>query len=92
MIQLFFFLCLKTPGIQEFVEGEIHFDAHGTSFLSDQLAVVPERVAELEGLTEPVRKENGIQVVDTQRFFKGDKPCCWLCLFSFLLCRFFTCS
>ena len=43
----------KSPGIQEFVEeGEIHFVAHGTSSLSDQLAIVPERVAELEGLSE----------------------------------------
>ena len=60
----------ESPGIQEFVEeGEIHFVAHGTSSLSDQLAIVPERVAELEGLSEPVRTENGIQVVDTLRFF-----------------------
>ena len=65
----------ESLGIQEFVEeGEIHFVAHGTSSLSDQLAIVPERVAELEGLSEPARTENGIQVVDTLRFFKGDKP------------------
>ena len=38
------------------------------------MAIVPERVAELEGLSKPVRTENGIQVVDTLRFFKGDKP------------------
>ena len=63
----------ESPGIQEFVEeGEIHFVVHGTSSLSDQLAIVPERVAELEGLSEPVRTENGIQVVATLRFFKGD--------------------
>ena len=36
--------------------------------------IVPERVAKLKGLSEPVRIENGIQVVDTLRFFKGDKP------------------
>ena len=64
----------ESPGIQEFVEGgEIHFVAHGTSSLSDQLSIVPERVAKLEGLSEPVRTENRIQVVDTLRFFKGDK-------------------
>ena len=56
----------ESPGIQEFVEeGEIHFVAHGTSSPSDQLAIVPERVAELEGLSEPVRTENGIQVKET---------------------------
>ena len=65
----------ESPSIQEFVEeGEIHFVVHGTSSLSDQLAIVPERVAELEGLSEPVRTENGIQVVDILRFFKGDRP------------------
>ena len=33
----------ESPGIQEFVEeGEIHFVEHGTSSLSDQLAIVPE--------------------------------------------------
>ena len=53
----------ESPGIREFVEeGEIHFVAHGTSSLSDQLAIVPERVAELDRLTEPVKTENGIQV------------------------------
>ena len=43
------------PGIKEFVEAffntflEIHFVVHGTSSLSDQLAIVPERVAEQRG-------------------------------------------
>ena len=68
MSQLFLF---RVKIQVEFVEeGEIHFVAHGTSLLSDQLPIVPGRVAELEGFTGPVRTENGIQVVDTMRFLK----------------------
>ena len=38
-----FFSESESPGIQEIVEeGEIHYVAHGTSSLSDQLAIVPE--------------------------------------------------
>ena len=71
MIQLFISSESESPGIQDFVEdGESHFLARGTSSMSDQLAIVPERVAKLEGLSEPVSTENGIQVVDTLRFLK----------------------
>ena len=41
--------------MQEFIEeGEIHFIAHGSSSLADQACIMPERLAELEGLNEPL--------------------------------------
>lgn len=65
----------ECPGIQECVEeGTIHIVAHGSSSLSDQATIVPERLAELDGMSEPVVTDSGIEVVDTLRFFKGDKP------------------
>ena len=65
----------ESPGVQEFVEeGEIHFIAHGSSSLADQACLIPERLAELEGLNEPLCTAGGIQIADTLKYFKGDKP------------------
>ena len=36
--------------------------------------MIPEWLAELEGLTDDVTSSSGIKVVDTVQFFKGDKP------------------
>ena len=59
--------------VQEFVEeGEIHIVAHGSSTLSDQATLIPERLAELDGVSDEVTSNSGI--MDTVRFFKGDKP------------------
>ena len=61
--------------MQEFIEeGEIHFIAHGSSSLVDQACIIPERLAELEGLNEPVFTSEGVRVFDTLKYFKGDKP------------------
>ena len=43
----------ESPGVQEYVEeGEIHFIAHGSSSLADQACIIPERLAELDGLDD----------------------------------------
>ena len=42
--------------------------------LADQATLIPERLAELDGLTDDVTSNSGIKIVDTVRFFKGDKP------------------
>ena len=65
----------ESPGVQEFIEeGEIHFIAHGSSSLADQACIIPERLAELEGLNEPLFTSGGVCVFDTLKYFKGDKP------------------
>ena len=38
------------------------------------MALIPERLAELEGLTHEITSKSGIKIVDTVRFFKGDRP------------------
>jgi hypothetical protein len=70
-----FFTESESQGVQEFVEeGEIHFIAHGSSSLADQACIIPERLAELEGLDEPLCTSEGVHVFDTLKYFKGDKP------------------
>ena len=70
-----FFSESESPSIQEYVEeGEIHIVAHGSSSLSDQAYIIPERLAELDGLCEAVTTKNGIRIMDTLKFFKGGKP------------------
>ena len=64
----------ESPGVQEFIEGEIHFIAHGSSSLADQARIIPERLAELEGLGEPLFTSGGVRVFDTLKYFKSDKP------------------
>ena len=46
----------------------------GSSSLSDQACIIPERLAELDGLCEAVTTKNGIRIMDTLKFFKGDIP------------------
>ena len=58
--------------VQEFVE-EVHIVGDGSSFLDDQATLIPERLAELEGLTDDVTSNSGIKVGDTV-FFQEDKP------------------
>lgn len=58
--------------VQEFIE--VYIVAHGSSSLEDQATLIPERLEELEGLTDDVTSSSGIKVVDIVRFFKGDKP------------------
>ena len=61
--------------MQEFIEeGEIHFIAHGSASLADQACIIPERLAELEGLNEPLFTSGGVRVFNTLKYFKGDKP------------------
>ena len=72
---LVFFSESESPGIQEYVEeGEIHIVAHGISSLSDQASIIPGYLAELDRVCEAVTVKNGIQIMDTLKFFKGDKP------------------
>ena len=55
----------ESPGVQEFIEkGEIHFIAHGSS-LADQACIIPEKLAELEGLNKPLFTSGGVCVFDT---------------------------
>ena len=62
----------ESPGVQEFIEeGEIHFIAHGSSSLADQACIIPKRLAELEGLDEPLFTSGGVRVFDTLKYFKG---------------------
>ena len=61
--------------MQEFIEeGEIHFITHGSSSLADQACIIPEKLAEPEGLNEPLFTSGGVCVFDTLKYFKGDKP------------------
>ena len=54
-------------------EGEIHFIAHESSSLVEA-CIIPERLAELEGLNEPVFISRRVRVFDTLKYFKVDKP------------------
>ena len=59
--------------VQEYIEeGEIHIVALGSSSHPDQATLIPEHLAELEGLTVEITTSSGIQIVDILRFFKGD--------------------
>ena len=61
--------------VQECIEeGTIHMLAHASSTLEDEAILIPERLAELDGLTDEITSSSGIKIVDTLRFFKGDKP------------------
>ena len=63
--------------VEEFLqEGEIHAVAHGSSSLQDQATLIPERLSELDGLSDEVLSSTGIRITDRLRFFKGDKPAC----------------
>ena len=61
--------------VQEYIEeGEIHIVALGSSSHANQATLIPERLAELEGRTVEITSSSGIHIVDTLRFFKGDRP------------------
>ena len=61
--------------VQEYIEeGEIHMVALGSSTLADQVTLIPERLAELDSLTDEITSSSGIKIADTLQFFKGDKP------------------
>ena len=48
--------------------------AHSSSTLEDEAILIPERLAELNGLTDKIISSSGIKIVDNPCFFKGDKP------------------
>ena len=61
--------------LQEEVEQPtIHMIAPSTSAVSDQLALVSDRLECLKELSQPISDPNGIAVFDKARFFCGDKP------------------
>ena len=48
--------------MQEYIEeGKVHTVAHGLSTLEDQATLIPERLAELEGMTDAVTSSPGIK-------------------------------
>ena len=52
--------------VQEYIEeGEIPIVSHGSSALEDQVALISEWLAELEGLTHEITSKSGIKIVDT---------------------------
>ena len=51
----------ESPGVQEFT-------------LADQACIIQERLAELEGLNEPLFTSGGVRVFDSLKYFKGIKP------------------
>ena len=62
--------------VQEYIEeGEIHIVALGSSSHPDQATLIPEHLAELEGLTVEITSSSGVQIVDTA-FFQGRQACC----------------
>ena len=48
--------------------------APSSSSLSDQLALVPDRLESLEGIADAIPNRRGVPVKDKVRFFIGDKP------------------
>ena len=62
-------------GLQEEIEQPvIHMIAPSTSGLSDQLALIADRLECLQELSEPITDSNGTPITDQARFFCGDKP------------------
>ena len=51
--------------------------AHCSSSSSDQAGVIPERVACLDSLSDPIVVEEGLTVHDSLKFFKGNKQSAW---------------
>lgn len=66
----------STPvkNLQEEIEPQIHMIAPSASTLSDQLALVADRLECLQELEENVVAPNGVPLIDKMRFFCGDKP------------------
>ena len=67
-----------TISVQELIEqGEIHIMTHCSSTSVNQAGLIPERVACLDSLSDPVLTEDGIKIYDKIQLFKGDKQSAW---------------
>ena len=67
-----------TMTVQEMVEqGEVYIMAHCSSSSADQAGLIPERVACLDSLSDPIVVEEGLTVHDSLKIFKGDKQSAW---------------
>ena len=63
------------PTIQSEVEvPELYLIAINPSTIEDQASIIPDRVADLHDLKEPILSTAGIPVQDVLRFFTGDHP------------------
>jgi hypothetical protein len=68
----------STMSVQETVEqGEVYIIAHCSSSSADQAGLIPERVACLDSLSDPIVLDNGLELHDSLQFFKGDKQSAW---------------
>ena len=68
----------STMSVQEMVEqGEVYIMAHCSSSSADQAGLIPERLACLDGLSDPIDLEDGLRIYDSLQFFKGDKQSAW---------------
>ena len=59
---------------EEIEQPQIHMIAPSASTLSDQLALVADRLECLQELEENVVAPNGVPLLDKMKFFCGDKP------------------
>ena len=59
---------------EEIEQPVIQMVAPSSSSLSDQLALVPDKLESLEGMAEAIPDRRGVPVNDRVRFFIGDKP------------------
>ena len=63
------------PNLQQCIEEpHIHMLAVGSSSISDQLALIADRVDCLQDLSTNLHTSGGIEVINCLRFFTGDKP------------------
>ena len=58
----------------EVEQPEIHILSAGSSSVSDQAALVGDRLSCILDLSTPVQTEDGKEITDTLRFFTGDHP------------------
>ena len=58
----------------EVEQPEVYLLAMGTSSIEDQASLISDRIDCLQDLSLPLAASSGIQIVDTLRFFTGDKP------------------
>ncbi len=58
----------------EVEQPEIHLLALGSSSVADQASNIGDRLPCILDLSEPVKTETGIEIIDTLRFFIGDHP------------------
>ena len=63
------------PTIQtEVQEAELYLIAFNPSTIEDKVSIIPDRVADLHDLKEPILSTAGIPVQDVLRFLTGDHP------------------